>query len=199
MAEEDKAKPMKKYNINNEIPVPPPLVQEEGGAGDSLEHMLSSIDHQHEFSEEERRLTALIEAVRLLVTRLESFATSNDKTKKKIGEQAHAIRSLVYHLEEHTDKLKTIVIQANLSPQSMNELDKYVTDIIEKEKKLLDGHRKRQNQEWDKQNNYLKTIVHDNKGVWLSNKVFWWAIGIFELAICIAIYFGGKALVAAIG
>lgn len=189
---------MKKYIINQEIPVPPPM-QEPGGTGSPLEHMLSSIDHQHEFSEEERRLIALIEAVRLLVTRLESFATSSDSTCEKIGEQANAIRSLVNHLEKHTDKLKTIVIQANLSPQSMNELDTYVTDIIEKEKKLLDGHRKRQNQEWCEQNNHLKTIVHDNKGVWLSNKVFWWAISIFELAVCIAIYFGGKALEEAIG
>ena len=41
-------------------------------------------------------------------------------------------------------------------------------------------------------------IIRDNKGVWLSNKVFWWAIGIFELAVCIAIYFGGNALITAI-
>ena len=189
---------MKKYNINNEIPVPPPM-QKPGDTGSPLEHMLSSIDHQHEFSEEERRLTALIEAVRLLVAKLECFATSNVSTCEKIGEQAHAIRSLVNHLEEHTDKLRTIVIQANLSPQSMNELDTYVTDIIEKEKSLLESHRKRQYQEWGEQNNHLKAIVHDNKGVWLSNKVFWWAIGIFELAVCIAIYFGGKALMASIG
>ena len=189
---------MKKYNINNEIPVPPPM-QKPGDTGSPLEHMLSSIDHQHEFSEEDRRLTAQIEAVRLLVTRLESFVTSSDSTCEKIGKQANAIKSLVNHLEEHTDKLRTIVIQANLSPQSMNELDKYVTDIIEKEKSLLDSHRKRQNLEWNEQNNHLKAIVHDNKGVWLSNKVFWWAIGIFELAVCIAIYFGGKALVAAFG
>ena len=80
----------------------------------------------------------------------------------------------------------------------MNDLDTYVTDIIEKEKSLLDSHRKRQNQEWNEQNNHLKAIVHDNKGVWLSNRVFWWAIGLFELAVCLAIYFGGNALITAL-
>lgn len=188
---------MKKYNINQEIPVPPPM-QEPGDTGNPLEHMLSSIDHQHEFNEEDRRLTAQIEAVRLLATRLESLATSSDSTCEKIGEQANAIKSLINHLEEHTDKLRTIVIQANLSPQSMNELDTYVTGIIEKEKSLLDSHRKQQYQEWGEQNNHLKAIVHDNKGVWLSNRVFWWAIGLFELAVCLAIYFGGNALLSAI-
>ena len=188
---------MKKYNINQEIPVPPPM-QKPGDTENHLEHMLSSIDHQHEFSEEDRRLTAQIEAVRLLATRLESLATSSDSTCEKIGEQVNAIKSLINHLEEHTDKLRTIVIQANLSPQSMNDLDTYVTDIIEKEKSLLDSHRKRQNQEWNEQNNHLKAIVHDNKGVWLSNRVFWWAIGLFELAVCLAIYFGGNALITAL-
>ena len=173
-------------------------MQEPGDTESPLEHMLSSIDHQHEFSEEDRRLTAQIEAVRLLATRLESLATSSDSTCEKIGEQANAIKSLINHLEEHTDKLRTIVIQANLSPQSMNELDTYVTGIIEKEKSLLDSHRKQQYQEWGEQNNHLKAIVHDNKGVWLSNRVFWWAIGLFELAVCLAIYFGGNALLSAI-
>ena len=43
-----------------------------------------------------------------------------------------------------------------------------------------------------------ETIIRDKKGVWLSNKVFWWAKGIFELAVRLAIYFGGNALIAAV-
>lgn len=174
---------MKKYIINQEIPVPPPM-QEPGDAGSPLEHMLSSIDHQHEFSEEDRRLTAQIEAVRLLVTKLEILATSID-----------AISSLTNHLEEQTNKLKAMVIPAKLTHQSKQELEKYINDFIEQEKVMLESHRRQQRQEWEGTSKLLKSIIRDNKGIWLSNKVFWWAIGIFELAVCLAIYFGGNALI----
>lgn len=177
---------MKKYIINQEIPVPPPM-QEPGDAGSPLEHMLSSIDHQHEFSEEDRRLTAQIEAVRLLVTKLEILATSID-----------AISSLTNHLEEQTNKLKAVVIPAKLTHQSKQELEKYINDFIEQEKVMLESHRRQQRQEWEGTSKLLKSIIRDNKGIWLSNKVFWWAIGIFELAVCLAIYFGGNALITAI-
>lgn len=174
---------MKKYIINQEIPVPPPM-QEPGDTGSPLEHMLSSIDHQHEFSEEDRRLTAQIEAVRLLVKKLEIFATSID-----------AISLLTNHLEEQTNKLKAMVIPAKLTHQSKQELEKYINDFIEQEKVMLESHRRQQRQEWEGTSKLLKSIIRDNKGIWLSNKVFWWAIGIFELAVCLAIYFGGNALV----
>ena len=174
---------MKKYIINQEIPVLPPM-QEPGDTGSPLEHMLSSIDHQHEFSEEDRRLTAQIEAVRLLVTKLEIFATSID-----------AISLLTNHLEEQTNKLKAMVIPAKLTHQSKQELEKYINDFIEQEKVMLESHRRQQRQEWEGTSKLLKSIIRDNKGIWLSNKVFWWAIGIFELAVCLAIYFGGNALV----
>ena len=177
---------MKKYIINQEIPVPPPM-QEPGDAGSPLEHMLSSIDHQHEFSEEDRRLTAQIEAVRLLVTKLEILATSID-----------AISSLTNHLEEQTNKLKAVIIPAKLTHQSKQELEKYINDFIEQEKVMLESHRRQQRQEWEGTCKLLKSIIRDNKGIWLSNKVFWWAIGIFELAVCLAIYFGGNALITAI-
>jgi len=94
--------------------------------------------------------------------------------------------------------MKTIVLPAKVTTQSLRELEKYVNDIIQKEKNLLSQHRILQKQEWEICNDHLKSIIRDNKGVWLSNKVFRWAIGIFELAVCLAIYFGGNALIAAI-
>lgn len=185
---------MKKYNINQEIPVPPPI-QEPGDTGNPLEHMLSSIDHQHEFSEEDRRLTAKIDAVRLLVTKLEIFATSINPTRRELCELAEAMSSLASHLEEQTNKLKAMVIPAKLTHQSKQELEKYINDFIEQEKVVLESYRRQQRQEWENTSKLLKSIVRDNKGVWLSNKVFWWAIGLFELAVCLAIYFGGNALI----
>ena len=80
----------------------------------------------------------------------------------------------------------------------MHDMDKYVNEILKKEKELLSQHRTFQQQEWESNNNNLKSIIRDNKGVWLSSKVYWWAIAIFELLFCLATYFGGNALIAAV-
>lgn len=106
--------------------------------------------------------------------------------------------SVANRLDEQMNGLNTIVIPAKLTPESFQELEKFVNGIIQKEKALLESHRRQQWQEWESCNDHLKSIIRDNKGVWLSNKVFWWAIGIFELVACLAIYFGGNALIAAI-
>lgn len=188
---------MKKYNIHQEIPMPPPM-QESGKVGTPLEHMMSSIDRQHEFSEENKQLTAQIEAVKQLVTRLESDAASIKAISDKIDAQVKTWSSMINSLSTLTDKLKTIIIHAKLTPESMHDMDKYVNEVLKKEKELLSQHRTFQQQEWESNNNNLKSIIRDNKGIWLSTKVYWWAIAIFELLFCLAVYFGGNALIAAI-
>ena len=188
---------MKKYNIHQEIPMPPPM-QESGIVGTPLEHMMSSIDRQHEFSEENKQLTAQLEAVKQLVTRLESDAASIKAISDKIDAQANTWSSIINSLCTQTDKLKTIIIRAILTPESMHDMDKYVNEILKKEKELLSQHRTFLQQEWESNNNNLKSIIRDNKGIWLSSKVYWWAIAIFELLFCLAAYFGGNALIATV-
>ena len=64
---------MKKYNINQEIPVPPPMPED---TANPVEHMLSSIDHQHEFNQEEIRLDGKIESLRQAVSDVDSYIIS---------------------------------------------------------------------------------------------------------------------------
>lgn len=86
----------------------------------------------------------------------------------------------------------------SLLPDSFEEVKKRVDNLMLQANQQLERHRLQQRQEWNAQNDHLKSVVRENKGVWLSNKVFWRAIGIFEVAVCLAIYFGGNALVSAI-
>ena len=86
----------------------------------------------------------------------------------------------------------------SLLPDSFEEVKKRVDNLMLQANQQLERHRLQQRQEWNAQNDHLKSVVRENKGVWLSNKVFWWAIGIFEVAVCLAIYFGGNALLSAI-
>ena len=193
---------MKKYNINQEIPVPQPI-QEQGNTGKPLEHMLNVIDHQHESDEEEKRLDAKIEALRQAVSDLDDHITSAKEMCDDMGKQTKAIENGSSKLGEVAalitgmkQRIENMVIPARITPESFQEIQKFVDNQIEQEKQQLERHRLLQRQEWKEQNEHLRAIVRDNKGVWLSNKIFWWAIGIFEVAACLAIYLGGNALVA---
>lgn len=193
---------MKKYNINQEIPVPPPMPE---GSGNHVEHMLSSIDHQHEFDQEEKRLDAKIESLRQAVSDLDSRITSAKEMCDRMIELGKVIEAGCSKLSEIADyitdlkqQIENMVIPAKITPDSFEDVKKRVDNLIQQANNLLVQHRLQQRQEWNVQNDHLKSIVRNNKGVWLSNKVFWWAIGIFEVAVCLAIYFGGNALLSAI-
>ena len=193
---------MKKYNINQEIPVPPPMPED---TGNTVEHMLSSIDHQHEFSKEEKRMEVKIESLRQAVSDMDSHITSAKEMCDRMIEVGKVIETGCSKLSEIADyitdlkqKIENMVIPAKITPDSFEEVKKRVDNLIQQANNLLEQHRLQQRQEWNVQNEHLKSVVRNNKGIWLSNKVFWWAIGIFEVAVCLAIYFGGNALVFAI-
>ena len=193
---------MKKYNINQEIPVPPPMPED---TGNPVEHMLSSIDYQHEFSQEEKRLDGKIESLRQAVSDVDSYITSAKEMCDRMVELAKVIETGCSKLSEIADyitdlkhQIENMVIPAKITPDSFEEVQKRVNDLIQQTNQLLEHHRLQQRQEWNVQNDHLKSVVRNNKGIWLSNKVFWWAIGIFEVAVCLAVYFGGNALLSII-
>ena len=193
---------MKKYNINQEIPVPPPMPE---GTGNPVEHMLSSIDHRHEFDQEEKRIDARIGALRQAISDLDSRITSAKEMCDRMIELGKVIETGCSKLSEIADyitdlkqQIENMVIPAKITPDSFDEVKKRVNDLIRQANQLLEHHRLQQRQEWNVQNDHLKSVVRENKGIWLSNIVFWWAIGIFEVAVCLAIYFGGSTLLSAI-
>ena len=194
--------PMKKYNINQEIPVQPPMPED---TGNPVEHMLSSIDHRHEFNQEEKRLDDKIKSLRQAVSDLDSHITSAKEMCDRMVELAKVIETGCSKLSEIADyitdlkqQIENMVIPAKITPDSFEEVKKLVDNLILQANQQLERHRLQQRQEWNAQNDNLKSVVRENKGVWLSNKVFWWAIGIFEVAVCLAVYFGGNALLSII-
>ena len=173
--------------------------------GNTVEHMLSSIDHQHEFSKEEKRLDAKIESLRQAVSDVDSHITSAKEMCDRMVELGKVVETGCSKLHEIADyitdlkqQIENMVIPAKITPDSFEEVKKRVDNLILQANQQLERHRLQQRQEWNAQNDHLKSVVRNNKGVWLSNKVFWWAIGIFEVVVCLAIYFGGNALVFAI-
>ena len=97
-----------------------------------------------------------------------------------------------------TSTMITTSVSAKITHDYFEEVKKRIDDLIQQTNQQLERHLLQQRKEWNVQNDHLKSVVRENKGIWLSNKVFWWAIGIFEVAVCLAIYFGGNALLSAI-
>ena len=193
---------MKKYNINQEIPVPPPMPKD---TVNPVEHMLSSIDYQHEFDQKEKRLDARIESLRQAISDLDSHITSAKEMCDRMIELGKVIETGCSKLSEIADyitdlkqQIENMVIPAKITPDSFDEVKKRVNDLILQVNQQLEHHLLKQRQEWNVQNDHLKSVVRENKGIWLSSKVFWWAIGVFEVAVCLAVYFGGNALLSAI-
>lgn len=189
---------MKKYTINEVVPPPPSTSQ-------PLEHMLNVIDHQHESDEEEKRLDAKIEALGQAVSVLETRITLVKEMCDNMDEQTKTIKAgcsklggIADYITDLKQQIESMVIPAKITPDSFEEVKKHVNNLILQANQLLERHRLQQRQEWNAQNDHLKSVVRENKGVWLSNKVFWWVIGIFEVAVCLAIYFGGNALLSAV-
>ena len=170
-----------------------------------VEHMLSSIDHQHEFDQEEIRLDAKIESLRQAISDMDSHITSAKEMCDRMVELAKVVKRGYSKLGEIADyitdlkqQIENMVIPAKITPDSFEEVKKHIDDLIQQTNQLLERHRLQQRQEWNVQNDHLKSVVRENKGIRLSNKVFWWAIGIFEVAVCLAVYFGGNALLSII-
>jgi len=170
-----------------------------------VEHMLSSIDHQHEFSQEEKRMEVKIESLRQAVSDMDSHITSAKEMCDRMVELAKVIETGCSKLGEIADyitdlkqQIENMIIPAKITPDSFEEVKKRVNDMIQQANQLLEHHRLQQRQEWNVQNDHLKSVVRENKGIWLSSKVFWWAIGVFEVAVCLAVYFGGNALLSII-
>lgn len=169
---------MKKYNINQEIPVPPPMPKD---TVNPVKHMLSSIDYQHEFDQEEKRLDAKIEALRQAISDLDSHITSAKEMCDRMVELAKVVETGCSKLGEIADyitdlkqQIENMVIPAKITPDSFEEVKKRVDNLILQANQQLERHRLQQRQEWNAQNDHLKSVVRENKGVWLSNKVFWW-------------------------
>ena len=167
--------------------------------------MLSSIVHRHEFNQEEKRMDGKMESLRQVVSDVDSHITSAKEMCDRMVELGKVIEKGCSKLCEIADyitdlkqQIENMVIPAKITPDSFEEVKKRVDNLILQANQQLERHRLQQRQEWNAQNDHLKSVVRNNKGVWLSNKVFWWAIGIFEVAVCLAIYFGGNALLSPI-
>lgn len=132
-----------------------------------------------------------ITSAKEMCDRMVELAKVVERGCSKFGEIADYITDLKQQIEN-------MVIPAKITPDSFEEVKKRIDDLIQQTNQLLERHRLQQRQEWNVQNDHLKSVVRENKGIWLSNKVFWWAIGIFEVAVCLDVYFGGNALLSII-
>lgn len=117
--------------------------------------MLSSIDHQHEFDQEEIRLDAKIESLRQAISDMDSHITSAKEMCDRMVELAKVVERGCSKLGEIADyitdlkqQIENMVIPAKITPDSFEEVKKRIDNLIQQTNQLLESHRLQQRQEW---------------------------------------------------
>ncbi len=109
---------------------------------------------------------------------LESAIQQYQRAEEKLGNAVDTISGKVDTINEHIDqvmkdaptKLKVSVNVSDADWQKMHELH---NQWMEQEKQILADHLKLKGALWQKQSCRLTDIVKNNKGVWISEKIFY--------------------------
>ena len=91
---------------------------------------------------------------------------------KVIAAGCSKLSEIADYITDLKQQIENMVIPAKISPDSFEEVKKRVDDLIQRANNLLEQHCLQQRHEWNVQNDHLRSVVRENKGVWLSNKVF---------------------------
>ena len=166
--------------------------------------LMSAIKEDEEKKEEQNRFDATLEQTKeahsLARKTLDATREANDnnvKIQKGINAAALSADNILTRICAAIFKAENTTIKARLDDESMKQLhDMHAQWLGQEEQKLAD-HNQQQETIWQKQSQRLTDIVKNNKGVWMSEKVFYTVgslslLSIITIAMEIAfyVYFG---------
>ena len=163
-------------------------VQEEIQEKDAEQDIISRVPELKQLSSDiDKATTAVINAK----LSLESSIRQTQREEGVLGAAVNTISGKVDTINRHIDhvmedaptKLKVTV---NVSDDDWEKMQKLHSQWLEQEKQMLADQYKQQETLWLKQSQRLTGIVKNNKGVWMSEKVFY-IIGSLSLLSIITI------------
>ena len=163
-------------------------VQEEIQEKDAEQDIVDRVPQLKQLSTDiDKATTAVINAK----LSLESSIRQTQREEGVLGAAVNTISDKVDTIDKHIDqvmedaptKLKVTVTVCDADWQKMQELH---NQWMEQEKQMLADHLKLQGALWQKQSNRLTDIVKNNKGVWISEKIFY-IVGTLSLLSIITI------------
>lgn len=122
---------------------------------------------------------------------LESSIRQTQREEGVLGAAVNTISDKVDTINEHIDQVMEdaptkLKVTVNVSEDDWQRMQEFHNQWMEQEKQMLADQHKQQETLWLKQSQRLTGIVKNNKGVWMSEKVFY-IIGSLSLLSIITI------------
>lgn len=122
---------------------------------------------------------------------LESSIRQTQREEGVLGAAVNTISDKVDTINEHIDQVMEdaptkLKVTVNVSEADWQRMQEFHNQWMEQEKQMLADQHKQQETLWLKQSQRLTGIVKNNKGVWMSEKVFY-IIGSLSLLSIITI------------
>ena len=159
-----------------------------------------AIREDEEKSEEQKRFDATLnqikEALALLQKLLEAIKEakeSGEMTKKGLDAATQSAENIITRICDAIVRVENTPIKARLDDESLQQLKELHDQWLGQEKQKLADHNQQQQTIWQKQSQRLTDIVKHNKGVWLSQRLFYIVgslslLSIITIAMEIAFY-----------
>lgn len=163
-----------KYKQSGFSPLQPhPASQEDERNGNDITQVMENIDLRHELDEENNRLSSIVKVLADVNLALCENINKGEAATRKIEQFLNKFELLIEEVHKADNVLKATISNArNLKITSMIE-EKSMDNLKVHEAEVID---------------YFKDLLRNNRGVWLSDKVFWWSIGIFAFSVLINIF-----------
>ena len=121
----------------------------------------------------------------------ESVIHQYQRAEEKLGNAVDSISGKVDTINEHIDQVMedaptNLKVSVNVSDADWQKMQDFHAKWLENEEKMLADHLKLQGALWQKQSSRLTDIVKNNKGVWISEKIFY-VVGSLSLLSIITI------------
>ncbi len=147
---------------------------------DKFNDLMLAIREDEEKSEEQKRFDATLdqikEALALLQKLLEAIKEakeSGETTQKGLEAAAKSAENIITRICDAIVRVENTPIKARLDDESLQQLKELHDQWLGQEKQKLADHNQQQQTIWQKQSQRLTNIVKKNKGVWMSEKVFY--------------------------
>ena len=162
--------------------------------------LMLAIKEDEAKSEEQNRFDAtweqIKEAIALLQNLLEAIKEAKEcgvTTQKGLNAATLSVENAITGICNAIVQAQQTPVKTTLDDESQKKLQDIHAQWLGQEKQTLDDHHKQQEESWQKHSQRLTDIVQNNKGVWISTKLFYIVgslslLSIITIAIEIAFY-----------
>ena len=147
-----------------------PTPHADGKSGSDITQVMDNIDLKHEYGKENDQLSENVKALVNVNQSLNTNVKKGEDVKLDLERLLKALIELVNEVKDADKNLnisisnaRNLRVTAVLSEKSKSTLKEYETDVVD----------------------HFKGLLCNNRGVWMSDKVFWWCFGIFVSSLLI--------------